>query len=171
MDFWYKILKTNWNIKKLGQISISIKKVNLPKILNWFSASGIVLSLVGLFLPWGSYPWHTLCVVDHPYYIGVEILIGDFALLGCLWSIGFFVRSLRRPIQPTRLVIAGEFVVALFSSVWIVAPNIISFFWDSEQGHLRLLYSFYPSTPLYGAYLSLTGALIALIALSIKRYA
>jgi len=125
--------------------------------------------LVGLFLPWGSYPWHTLGVVDHPYYIGVEILIGDFALLGCLWSIGFFVRSLRRPIQPTRLVIAGEFVVALFSSIWIVAPNIISFFWDSENGPLRLLSALY-STPLYGAYVSLTGALIALITLSIKKY-
>ena len=133
-------------------------------------ASGIVLSLVSLFLPWGSYNGHVLGIVDHPYYAGFEILIGDFALIGCLWSLGFFVRSLKRPIQPTRLVIAGEFVVALFSSFWILAPNLVSFFWYSEQGHLRLLYSFYPSTPLYGAYISLTGALIALIALSLKRY-
>jgi ABC-type Fe3+-siderophore transport system permease subunit len=149
---------------------MSIKKVNIPKSLNWFSASGIVLSLVGLFLPWGSYPWHTLGIVDHPYYVGVEILVGDFALIGCLWSLGFFVRSLRHPIQPTRLVIAGEFVVALFSAFWILFPNIISYFFDFEQGYLRLLNSFYPSTPLYGAYVSLTGALIALITLSLKRY-
>jgi hypothetical protein len=149
---------------------MSIKKVNIPKILNWFSASGIVLSLVGLFLPWSSYPWHVLDVTNHPYYTGVEMLIGDFTLICCLWSLGFFIRSLRRPIQPTRLVIAGEFVVALFSSFWILAPNIISFFWVSEGGPLRLLHSGYPSIPLYGAYVSLTGALIALIALSLKRY-
>jgi len=149
---------------------MSIKKVNIPKILNWFSASGIVLSLVGLFLPWGSYPWHVMGILDHPYYTGVEILVGDFALIGCLWSLGFFIRSLRRPIQPTSLVIVGELVVAIFSSFWILAPNIISFFWDSQQGRLSLLNSFYPSTPLYGAYVSLTGALIAIIALSLKRY-
>ncbi len=149
---------------------MSIKKVNIPKILNWFVASGIVLSLVGLFLPWGSYPWHTLGIGDHPYYVGVEILVGDFALIGCLWSFGFYVRSLRHPIQPTRLVIPGELAVALFSSFWILAPNIISFFWYSEHGPLRLLNSFYPSTPLYGAYVSLTGALIALIAHSLKSY-
>ena len=68
------------------QIWMSTKKVNIPKILSWFSASGIVLSLAGLFLPWASYPWHVLDVIDHPYYTGVEILIGDFALIGCLWS-------------------------------------------------------------------------------------
>ena len=147
-----------------------IKKGSIPKILNWFSASGIILSLVGVFLPWGSYPWHVLGALDHPYYIGVEILVGDFALIGCLWSLGFFVRSLRRLIQPTILVTAGELVVAFFSSFWILAPNSISFFWVSEQGHLRLLSSFYPSIPLYGAYVSLTGAIIALIALSLKKY-
>jgi hypothetical protein len=117
----------------------------------------------------GRYPWHVLNILDHPYY-AVEILIGDFALIGCLWSLGFFIRNIRRPIKQTRLVITGEFIVALFSSFWILAPNIISLFWYSEQGQLRLLSSFYPSTPLYGAYISLTGALITLISLSLKRY-
>jgi hypothetical protein len=126
--------------------------------------------LAGVFLPWASYPWHVLGVLDHPYYTGVEILIGDFALIGCLWSLGFFIRNLKRPIQPAILVIAGEFAAALFSCFWILAPNIISYFWVSENGPLRLLHSSYPSTPLYGAYISLTGALTALITLSLKKY-
>lgn len=142
-------------------------KTKIQKSLSFASALGTVLSLLGLFLPWGTLTWPPNVMGDGfpNQVLGFEVVIGDFALAGCLLSILVFVLDLSRLNRSIKFVFTGETVVAFFSLLWILDSRHLNLVWAWNWG----LTSFRPAywAPMYGAYVSFIGSLITLSAISI----
>jgi hypothetical protein len=145
---------------------MAVAKSNIQRSLSLTSASGTVLSLLGLFLPWGTLTWPPNVMGGFPNQVlGFEVVIGDFALAGCLLSILFLVRNISRPKQSVKFVFAGETVVAFFSLLWILGSRYLTFGWTFG--------SFKPAyyAPMYGTYVSFIGSLVTLSAIGIEMVA
>lgn len=143
-----------------------IPKNRLQKSLSLVSVLGTVLSVMGLFLPWGTLTWPSgVFGVGLNQVSGFDFLIGDFALAACLLSILFLILDFRKPKSYVKLVFAGETVVAFFSLLWILESRYLPWSWN--------LTYFSPAyyAPMYGAYVSLIGSLIALSAIAIELMA
>lgn len=127
---------------------------------------GIALSSLGLFLPWGTEAWPDgVLSIATGYVFGFEVLVGSFALVGCLMAVVSWARSIRRREHSPRFVFVGEAVVAFFSLFWIVNSRNLPWVWRWYGG--PSLSWFEPAywSPTYGAYISSVGALIALTTL------
>ena len=145
-------------------------KTKIQKILSFASALGTVLSLLGLFLPWGaltSPPGWMVRIPDQ--VLGFEVLIGDLALAGCLLSLSALVLNFSRPNRFIKFAFAGETCVVLFSLLWIVDSHNLSLIWVRDLGLIFLGNAYW--TLMYGAYVSLMGSLITLSAISIDLVA
>jgi hypothetical protein len=146
-------------------------KTKIPKSLSLASALGIVLSFLGLFLPWGTLTWIPgvmggVFPVFPNQVLGFEVVMGDYALAGCLLGIFAFVLGFSRPNCFIELVFAGEALVAFFSLLWISYSALLKSVWFWNLGLIIFSGPMY-WVPMYGAYVSFIGSLITLSAISI----
>jgi hypothetical protein len=134
--------------------------------------TGISLSIAGLFLPWGVFAWPpNVMGFGKGYALGFEVLVGSFALTGCLTVAISIIRNIRKKELPRKGVFVGEAIIAFFSLLWIVDSRNLSWVWGWSGGPFSLS-TFLPGyfLPTYGAFISCTGALITLTVMLIRQF-
>jgi hypothetical protein len=113
---------------------------------------GLLLSVCGLFLPWGTREWPLGAMGGWGYKFGVELVLGKLALAGCIVTAVFMpIRIKRKYPYSLGIMLSGGLVTMLCSLIWIAYPGTL------EISGLP------PFKALYGAYVSSTGAFITSI--------
>jgi hypothetical protein len=130
---------------------------------NALTALGIILSYVGLFLPWGTYPSGIFGYFGTLF--GYELLLGSFAFVGCIITTISWIMNMRKPKRwSLGLMLLGGLIVIFASSIWILDTRFYPWFWDMTGNHITL-HAFIPSLQIlsYGAFISLFGSIITSI--------
>lgn len=113
------------------------------------SLIGLVLSLCGLFLPWGERKWIPW-IMGPDYLLGVELTLGQIALIGCIVTgVSLAYHILRNQRHTLTFALLGGLITLVCSLTWIIKPG-------------ALIYSgwsvYYEA--LYGAYATLIGSVL-----------
>ena len=130
------------------------KAKEIERILNIADVSGIVLSVSGVFLPWGE--WEYVPIMGANYIFGCELTLGQFALIGCMVTIvSLLLFVIRKKKRLLTFMLLGEITTLLCTFIWIIATPGISKPWVR-------------CSILYGTHTTLTGGFLNLIS-SIAR--
>ena len=126
---------------------------------------GLILSVVGLFLPWGTYPG-AFGEATVYYYdaIGLETDPRS-VLIGCIVtiiSLFFLLTGLIR-IAPALMAAGGFFIIGDMSS-WILDFRRWSVWHQFAVEGVIVERTYYPAIVLYGAYVTLAGGIIIVTA-------
>ena len=139
------------------------------------NALGLVLSMGGLFLPWGGqyWPYGIMSVSTSSFFgpeflansfIGFELLAAEIAFVGCVFTAVSLVRKEGSQGRYLDLRLTGGLITLLSSLLWILFTNAfpVGIFTPNFLSDL-------PWTALYGAYISLAGAVITVAISSANR--
>lgn len=143
-----------------------VKSEKIRTLLSFknFVITGLVLSILGLFLPWGKeryLPWYG---VVRGYVLGIELWLGTQVFVGCIVAgvCSFFYVTREKKYWLVPVWLAGLF--AMYSTlVWIVNPNAATLHWGWVEVHSFRLVSnpgYIEETVDFGAYMSLIGSFI-----------
>jgi hypothetical protein len=118
---------------------------------------GSVSSICGLFLPWGTREWPPGTMSAPAYPLGIELALGKLALIGCIATVCFLLVDIKRKSRYSRAFrLSGSLVTVFCALIWIAFPG-------------ALYISGWPLfKALYGAYVSLLGALVTSINASVQ---
>ena len=125
--------------------------VMLLKVKAWdvLIIGGLIIGTIGCFMPWFEdiYRWCGMCP---PFRIGFSFIPGSFTFY-VLLSVAVFqlVFMLKRKVYMIFAVLASGLMALLISGNWILNPV-------EKLGYFGTV----TYTPLYGAYVTLLGALI-----------
>lgn len=122
------------------------------KISILVSVTGFVLSVSGLFLPWGEREWPPGVMARPNYLLGIELTLGQFALIGCVvTAVSLLLFRIRNQKYSIAFALLGGLITMLCSLAWILNPGALA------------LSGWPPYRVLYGAYVSLIGSILTLL--------
>jgi len=127
------------------------------------SVIGLILSISGLFLPWGKEEWGSGLGARGDYFLGIELLPGTFALVGCAVTAVFLLLYMRKNKRYLFVLVLLGGLMTIFSSLaWIVNPNDLAWHWEwhQEYGIILIISLGISYKVLYGAYISLIGSVL-----------
>jgi hypothetical protein len=122
------------------------------RILTSLNAAGIVLNVLGLFLPWAEWSWAPGVFAGSNYVVrGIDMPLGVFALVGWLVAtVSWVVFMITNQKLLLGFVMAGGIVTMVCSLASLVNPG-------------ALLSSSQVYTASYGEYVSFTGGTLILV--------
>ena len=128
---------------------------------------GVSFSLAGCYLPWGyvgTIPLYNYVPVSRP---GIPyIIMAAYVLPTCILTLFLSAISILRPRWYTGLlVLCGSFATLSIIGAWIALPSL-----RIIEPRLGLEWPFNTYSILYGAYVTLTGAIISSIASILQLY-
>lgn len=136
--------------------------MRLERILNFANVSGLVLSISGVFLPWGKRELVSHFMAWRVYLVGVQLLLGTIALMGgAVAAIFLLLHAKKKQRYWLVPVLLGGLITLFCSLVWISNPNAYAWYWDwhQEYGLVPFRTGHIPYKVLYGAYISLAGSI------------
>jgi len=110
------------------------------------SAAGVVLGLLGLFLPWGEWMWRPPSG-EWSIVLGINNMLGWFSLIGLLLATLSWVlfKAKRQKFSP-MLAMVGGIVIMMSAFAWIASPGALLYTgWSKDY------------IASYGAYVSFVG--------------
>jgi len=114
------------------------------------SVIGLIFSISGLFLPWAKREWIPGIMVGSDCLLGVELALGQFALIGCVvTTISLLRYRIRNQRYSLIFVLLGGLITMFCSLAWIINPGVLTpSGWPVSY---RVL---------YGTYISLIGGIV-----------
>lgn len=110
---------------------------------------GLVLSLCGLFLPWGERTWKPW-IMGPDDLLGIELMVGRIAFVGCIVTdVSLLYHILRDQRHSLIFALSGGLIMIFCSSTWIIDPGVLVF------SSLPVYYK-----ALYGTYVTLIGSVL-----------
>lgn len=135
-------------------------------------ASGILLTLAGIFLPWGTLHYGPWMVISRGLLLGIELPIGNLALVGCILTIAFFIHKTQNQKLALFLMLTGTLLCVAAVFAWLLQTQALAWSWEwrpsygivlSNDGNLYVV--------AYGAYITLVGATMSTVAILFWRTA
>lgn len=125
---------------------------------------GTILSVWGVFLPWGDKIYFAY-YSGLTFFFGVELVLGDFALLGCIIMSLFLVSYVKRGREYLLIpVLLGSFIAVFSVLLWILDPkaNVAYLHLYPPYGIVTVPVTkqYYNIRVTFGAYMSLIGAIL-----------
>ncbi|HEY4674990.1 MAG TPA: hypothetical protein VIH48_02925 [Candidatus Bathyarchaeia archaeon] len=133
------------------------------EVSTFSSLVGLVLSVVGLFLPWTKEEWIPGAMgLSSDYLLGIELAVGQIALIACIFvSILLIFYVIRRQGYSLVFALFGGLFTMFCSLLWMVDPG-------------ALILSRFPVyyTVLYGTYVTFIGSVLisASATLALRSY-
>jgi hypothetical protein len=134
---------------------------------------GIVLSILGVFLPWGN--------ETHPPgmfgssgddLLGIQLLPGTIAFISSVFTAAFFSLHMKARLRGSSVLALVFSIFTVFCLLtWILTPDAVGLYWGWWKYGLTLIIRDEPMYMiLYGAYISFTGAVLTLASMISLRF-
>jgi hypothetical protein len=121
------------------------------RIVNVGQTLGVILSIAGLFFPWGQLYYLGVYGIPGPDFLGIQLPIGQLTFHFCIFSAIFLILHRKRKLKHSLFLIFLCGLLTMFSTLlWVIRPGITMDTW----------YVYY--RPLYGVYITLIGAALIL---------
>jgi hypothetical protein len=154
----------------LGSIlDAKVRMITREQIVRLEFALGAFLAIVGLFLPWASQVEGQWFILARNFLFGIELPIGNLALIGCIiTAVLFFGRRRSQKISPV-LMLVGALICVSAVFTWILQTQTLAWNWEwrpvygivlSNSGGLYEV--------AYGTYVSLAGSVMITVGVLVK---
>ena len=164
-------LRSTGSIPRRRNMTFDRKNVmDKEQIVRVGFASGILLTLAGIFLPWGSLHYGSRMVISRGLLLGIELPIGNLALVGCILAIAFFIHKTQNQKLASVLMLTGILLSAAAVLAWFFQTQALAWSWEWRPVYGIVLSNDGNKYAIaYGAYITLVGATMSTVTISFLR--
>jgi uncharacterized membrane protein YccC len=128
---------------------------------------GTCIGIMGCYLPWGSTRGVFLTNIGPESWVGIHyITMASYSFVASIFTLFLALIFVLRPkLYPALPIIFTSLAVLCFTGVWIAFPD-----YRIVNPNLGTNWPFNIYSVLYGAYVTLAGAILAFLTSSIQLY-
>jgi uncharacterized membrane protein len=111
-------------------LNANVRMTSREQIVRLGFGLGVFLAILGLFLPWASVVHGPWMVLVRGLLFGIELPIGNLALIGCIVAVVFFFGGKRNPKVSTALMFIGALICVSAMFTWILQTKTLAWNWE-----------------------------------------